>query len=92
MPAKNFLRHNWPAVTIVLTAAAIFLLALLMLSNMPPYRIVMATGPEGDAHHEIGERYRAALASALQRSPAASRCAILSLGAPAAPPAPKRDG
>jgi TRAP-type uncharacterized transport system substrate-binding protein len=64
MPARDFLRHNWPAVTIVLTAAAIFLLALLMLSNMPPHRIVMATGPEGDAYHEIGERYRAALARA----------------------------
>jgi TRAP-type uncharacterized transport system substrate-binding protein len=64
MPARDFLRHNWPAATIVLTAAAIFLLALVMLSNMPPHRIVMATGPEGDAYHEIGERYREALARA----------------------------
>jgi TRAP-type uncharacterized transport system substrate-binding protein len=29
---------------------------------MPPHRIVMATGPEGDAYYEVGKRYRAALA------------------------------
>ena len=31
---------------------------------MPPHLIVMATGPEGDAYYEVGERYRAALARA----------------------------
>jgi TRAP-type uncharacterized transport system substrate-binding protein len=62
MPATDFLRLHWPAVTIGVTAAAIACAALVMLSNMPPHRIVMATGPEGDAEHEIGKRYRAALA------------------------------
>src|SRR3974390_1177963 len=62
MPAGDFLRHNWPAVTISVTAAAIACAALLMLRSMPPHRIVMATGPEGDAYYQVGERYRAALA------------------------------
>jgi TRAP-type uncharacterized transport system substrate-binding protein len=62
MPARYFLQHNWPAITISVTAVAIGCAAIVMLRNMPPHRIVMATGPEGDAYYEVGERYRAALA------------------------------
>jgi TRAP transporter TAXI family solute receptor len=62
MPARDFLRHNWPAITICVTAAAIACAALVTLRSMPPHRIIMATGPEGDAYYELGERYRAALA------------------------------
>ena len=62
MPARDFLRLHWPAITISVTAAAIACAALLMLRSMPPHRIVMATGPEGDAYYEVGGRYRAALA------------------------------
>lgn len=64
MPARDFLRHNWHAITISVTAAAIACAAVIMLSSMPPRLIVMATGPEGDAYYEIGERYRAELARA----------------------------
>ncbi len=64
MPARDFLRHNWPTVTISVTAAVIAFAALMLLRSMPPRLIIMATGPEGDAYHEIGERYRAALARA----------------------------
>jgi len=64
MPAKDFVRSHWPAITIAVTAAAIACAALLMLSTMPPHRIVMASGPEGDAYFEIGKRYRVALAKA----------------------------
>src|SRR5712691_3467189 len=64
MPARDFLRNNWPAITITVTAAAIACAAIVMLRSMPPHLIVMATGPEGDAYHEVGERYRAAIASA----------------------------
>jgi TRAP-type uncharacterized transport system substrate-binding protein len=64
MAAGDILRHNWPAIMITLTAAAIACAAIVMLRSMPPHLIVMATGPEGDAYHEVGERYRAALASA----------------------------
>src|SRR5262249_7102646 len=64
MPIRAFLRHHWPTVTIAVTAAAIGCAALVMLSNMPPHRIVMATGPEGSAYEEHGKRYQAALAKA----------------------------
>src|SRR5260370_13460786 len=64
MPIRAFLRHHWPAITITVTAAAIGCAALVMLRNMPPHRIVMATGPEGSAYEEDGKRYKAALAKA----------------------------
>src|SRR5499426_3262416 len=62
MPIRAFLRHHWPAITV--TAAAIGCAAIVMFSNMPPHRIMMATGPEGSAYYEDGKRYRAALAKA----------------------------
>src|SRR5262245_7001277 len=62
MPARDFLRHNWHAITIAVTAAAIACAALVMLRGMPPHRIVMATGAEGGSYYEAGQRYRAALA------------------------------
>jgi len=64
MPIRAFLRHHWPTVTIAVTAAAIGCAAFVMLGNMPPHRIVMATGPEGSAYQEDGKRYQAALAKA----------------------------
>src|SRR5712671_5712451 len=64
MPIRAFLQHHWPAITIAVTAAAIGCAALVMLGNMPPHRIVMATGPEGSAYEEDGKRYQAALAKA----------------------------
>jgi TRAP-type uncharacterized transport system substrate-binding protein len=62
MGARAFLRNNWPSVTIAVTAAAIGFVALVLLSNMPPHRLVMATGPEGGSYYEDGKRYRAAIA------------------------------
>ena len=62
MPVREFLRQHWPTVTIAVTAAAIGCAAIVMFSNMPPHRIVMATGPEGGTYYEVGQRYRAALA------------------------------
>jgi len=62
MPVRQFLEDHWPWVTIAVTTAAIAGAFLLMLRSMPPHQIVMATGREGDAYYEIGERYRAALA------------------------------
>jgi TRAP transporter TAXI family solute receptor len=63
MATKEFLRNYWPAITIGVTAAAIALAAIVMLSNMPPRMILMATGPEGGAYYELGKRYRAELAN-----------------------------
>ena len=62
MPVRDLLRAHWPAITITVTAAAIACAAVVMLGNMPPHRIVMATGPEGGTYYEIGKRYRALLA------------------------------
>src|SRR5216683_4126598 len=64
MAARDFLRNNWPAITITMTAVAIACAAIVMLRGMPPRTIVMATGPEGGAYNEFGKRYRAELASA----------------------------
>ena len=54
MPPQTFLRHRWPEITIAVTAAAIGCAAFVLLSNMPPHRIVMAVGPEGGAYYEDG--------------------------------------
>ena len=64
MAGGVFLRNHWPTITITATAAAIASAAVVMLSNMPPHRIVMATGPQGSAYYEDGKRYRAVLAKA----------------------------
>ncbi len=40
MPARNFLRHNWPAITIAVTAVAIAGAGFVMLRNMPPHRLM----------------------------------------------------
>jgi TRAP-type uncharacterized transport system substrate-binding protein len=62
MAVKEVLRNNWPAIVIGVTAAAVALVAIVMLSTMPPRVILLATGPEGGAYNELGERYRAELA------------------------------
>ena len=61
MSARHFLENHWPSITIAVTATAIACAFLVMLRSMPPHQIVMATGREGGAYYEIGERYRAAL-------------------------------
>jgi TRAP-type uncharacterized transport system substrate-binding protein len=45
-----------------LTALAIACVAALVVQTIPPFTIVMATGPEGSAYYELGKRYRAKLA------------------------------
>jgi TRAP-type uncharacterized transport system substrate-binding protein len=57
MSARHFLENHWPSITIAVTATAIACAFLVMLRSMPPHLIVMATGREGDAYYEIGERY-----------------------------------
>jgi TRAP-type uncharacterized transport system substrate-binding protein len=64
MALRDFLRNNWPAITITVTVVAIVIAAIMILRNMPPRMIVMATGSEGSAAYDVGERYRAVLGSA----------------------------
>jgi TRAP-type uncharacterized transport system substrate-binding protein len=47
----------------VLIIAALWI-AVVTLRPMPPRTVVMATGPEGSAYHEFGERYRDLLGQA----------------------------
>src|SRR6516164_8494820 len=61
MAVGEFLRANWPAVAIGVTASAILAVAILLLDTMPPRAIAMATGPKGGAYYEIGKRYQVAL-------------------------------
>ena len=64
MALRDFLRNNWLAVAIIVTVVAIVIAATLILRNMPPRIIVMATGSKGGTFYDVGERYGAALASA----------------------------
>jgi TRAP transporter TAXI family solute receptor len=64
LPARDFLRNHWPAVTIAVTAGAIACAAVVMLLGLPPRTIVMASGGLGGAYYEFGNRYREELARA----------------------------
>lgn len=64
MATRDFLRNNWPTITIAMTAAAIVCAAIVVLRSLPPRTIVMATGADGGAYYEFGKRYRAELAHA----------------------------
>ena len=64
MTLRNFLKNNWLAVAITVTVVAMFSAAIVILRDMPPRMIVMATGSKGGTFYAVGERYRAALASA----------------------------
>jgi len=64
MALRYFLRNNWPAVTITVTAVAMVIATIVILRSMPPRMIVMATGSEGGTFYDVGERYCALLASA----------------------------
>jgi TRAP transporter TAXI family solute receptor len=61
MAVREFLRSNWQAVTIAVTAGVIVSAAVFLLSTMPPRSIAMATGPEGGGYYEIGRQYQALL-------------------------------
>jgi TRAP transporter TAXI family solute receptor len=62
MAVKDFIGNNWPAITICVTATAIAIAAVVMLRNVPPDKIVIATGGEGGAYYKFGNRYREQLA------------------------------
>ncbi|WP_375780602.1 TAXI family TRAP transporter solute-binding subunit [Bradyrhizobium sp. ma5] len=64
MAAKEILGKHLPAVAILVIAAVIAWAAIIVLRNMPPFTIAMATGPEGSAYYQYGQRYREELAKA----------------------------
>jgi TRAP-type uncharacterized transport system substrate-binding protein len=62
MAAKDFIRNNWPTITIGVTITAIAVAAFVMLRSVPPDRIVIATGGQTGAYYKYGNRYREELA------------------------------
>jgi TRAP-type uncharacterized transport system substrate-binding protein len=55
---RSLLRRYWPlfAVTAILTI--LFAAGVYIVATLPPRTIVMATGPEGGANYQLGDRYR----------------------------------
>jgi TRAP-type uncharacterized transport system substrate-binding protein len=64
MAARDFIRNSWPTITICVTAAAIAAAAVVMLRNVPPDKIIIATGGQSGAYYKFGDRYREELAPA----------------------------
>ncbi len=64
MAAKDYIRHNWPTITICVTATAIAAAAIMMLRNVPPDKIAIATGAPSGAYYKFGNRYKDELARA----------------------------
>jgi len=62
MSVREFARSHWTFLGLVAIVATVALAFFLILWTMPPRTVVMATGPEGSAYHEIGKRYQAILA------------------------------
>jgi TRAP transporter TAXI family solute receptor len=57
-------RTHWPLIAIVVSAVVVLVAAFLVLRTLPPRIVVMATGTEGGAYHEVGKRYQEILARA----------------------------
>jgi TRAP-type uncharacterized transport system substrate-binding protein len=64
MAVRDFIRNSWPAITICVTATAIAVAGIVMLRNVPPDKVVIATGGQGGAYYRFGNRYREELARA----------------------------
>src|SRR5437667_4388545 len=64
MAGKDVQRSRWPLIAIAVTAVVVLIAAFMVLRTMPPRVVVMATGTEGGAYHEIGKRYQEILARA----------------------------
>jgi len=62
MSIREFARSKWIFLGLVAVIATVTLAGFLVFQTMPPRTLVMATGPEGGAYHEIGKRYQAILA------------------------------
>jgi len=62
MALQDIVRRHWPLITTITIAAALIAAGYVLFRTMPPRAIVMATGAEGGAYHEIGKRYQELLA------------------------------
>jgi TRAP-type uncharacterized transport system substrate-binding protein len=62
MTARDYLQRFWRHFTIVGLVMILLGASVFVVKTLPPRTIVMATGAEGGANHEMGIRYRAILA------------------------------
>ncbi|MEA2904146.1 MAG: hypothetical protein QOI12_1533 [Alphaproteobacteria bacterium] len=61
---RHLERSRWPLFAMVVTGVAILAAVVVLVWTLPPRTIMMATGAEGGAYHEIGKQYRDILARA----------------------------
>ena len=62
MTARDYLQRFWHLFTIAGLVVILLGASAFVVETLPPRTIVMATGAEGGANHEMGIRYRAILA------------------------------
>jgi TRAP-type uncharacterized transport system substrate-binding protein len=62
MTARDYLQRFWHLFTIAGLVVILLGASVFVVETLPPRTIVMATGAEGGANHEMGIRYRAILA------------------------------
>ncbi|MEA2988801.1 MAG: hypothetical protein QOG83_1512 [Alphaproteobacteria bacterium] len=61
---RHLERSRWPLFAMIVTGVAILAAVVVLVWTLPPRTIMMATGAEGGAYHEIGKQYRDILARA----------------------------
>jgi TRAP-type uncharacterized transport system substrate-binding protein len=64
MAVRDFLQRFWLHLAIIGMVVILLGAAIYVVETLPPRKIVMATGPQGGAYHELGMRYREILAQA----------------------------
>ena len=64
MAPSDYLQRFWLCFAIFGTVVILLAAGIYVVETLPPRRIVMATGAQGGAYHELGIRYRQLLAEA----------------------------
>jgi len=64
MAPSDYLQRFWLYFAIFGTVVILLAAGVYVVETLPPRRIVMATGAQGGAYHELGIRYRQLLAEA----------------------------
>ena len=64
MAARDYLQRFRPYFAIMGAVVLLLAAGVYVVETLPPHKIVMATGAQGGAYHELGIRYREILAQA----------------------------
>ena len=59
---EDYLQKSWRWLSLVALALILLGAGIFIFATLPPRTVVMATGAEGGANHELGIRYREILA------------------------------